>query len=186
MALRGFGLAALLATSSLFAADLPRPAKEIRFIDHTGQSVALSALKGKVVIVEFLLTHCPTCQESARLLSQLQTEYGKRGLQVIGLGINSDAGAKLNEFVGKTGANFPLGVYPNASFMEWLQLPTISNPVMPQLAFIDRKGMVREQHGAIETWMAPAFEEKNIRSLVEKLLSEGGATPAAKKPATKK
>ncbi|MBI5281374.1 MAG: TlpA family protein disulfide reductase [Candidatus Solibacter usitatus] len=176
---------AFVAAASLGAATLPRPAGEVSVVSHTGQVVKLSMMKGKVVVLEFLLTHCPSCKHSARLLAKMQSEYGSRGLQVIGLAIDEGAGPKLEAFVRETGANFPVGVYGNAAAYDYLQHPMITNMLMPQLAIVDRKGMIREQHGGNDPWMAEAMEERNLRAALEKLLKEP-AGAAMKKAAGKK
>ena len=181
-------LSSLLLAGSLLlpamAADLPRPAAEIKFVDHTGRTIQLSALKGKVVVIEYLLTSCPTCQANARLLSRLQTEFGAQGLVVLGIAIDEGAGQRLSQFISKTNANFSVGIQKDTEAREWLQFPVVARMMMPQLAFVDRKGMVREQHSAIEPWMADAVEETNIRALLKKLLAEPAG--AAAKPAAKK
>ena len=174
-----FLLAAAFLTSAS-AADVPRPAGPIDFISYTGERVRLSDLKGKVVVVEFLLTYCGGCKHSAGILARLQNEYGPRGLQVVGLAIDDGAGPKIPQFVRETGANFPIGVYGNEKAHEYLQISLMSSMMMPQLAIIDRQGMIREQHGGNDPWMAPAIEEMNLRKLIEKLLSERPARVPAK------
>ncbi len=164
------------------AANLPRPAGQLEFVSHTGEKIRLSDLKGKVVVIEFLLTHCPTCKDNARLLSRLQKEYGPQGFQVIGLAIDPGAGAKLQQFVGETGANFPVGVYGDIAAREYMQIPSVVRMMMPQIAIVDRKGMIRDQHGADDPWMAPAKEEQNLRTLLTKLLAEKSAAPAKAAP----
>lgn len=182
-------IAALLALCSLAplrAANLPRPATEIEFTSQTGERIRLSELKGKVVIVEFLLTHCPGCKNSARILGRLQREFDTKGLRVIGVAIDEGAGPKIPGFVAETNAGFPIGVGSNAKALEFLQFPSIMRMMMPRLAIIDRKGNIREQYGADEPWMAPAIEETNLRKSITKLLAEpAGATPARKSAAKK-
>jgi peroxiredoxin len=182
----GAVLGAVALAAAMPAADLPRPAGEISIVSHTGEAVKLSGLKGKVVVLEFLLTHCPSCKASAKILAKMQAEFGPRGLQVLGLAIDQGAGPKLTGFVQETGANFPVGVYSNVTAYDYLQHPMITSMLMPQMAFVDRKGMIREQHGGSDAWMSPAMEEKNIRDLLEKLLKEPGGAAPAKKAAPKK
>jgi hypothetical protein len=55
---------------------------------------------------------------------------------------------------------------------------------VPQLVFIDRKGVIRAQYGGSDPFVA-SNEEANIRGMVEKLLREGGAPTTAKPPAAK-
>lgn len=176
-------LLAAACTALSFAADLPRPAGPIDFVSHAGERVRLADLKGKVVVVEFLLTTCPGCKHSARILAGLQNEFGPRGLQVIGLAVDDGAGPRIPQFVRETGANFPIGVYNNDKARDYLQVPMVVRMMMPQLAFIDRQGVIREQHGGDDPYMSPAMEESNIRKSLEKLLA---AKAPVRAPAKKK
>ncbi len=42
----------------------------------TGQTVTLSALRGQVVVLEFMEPWCPHCQRMAPILESLHTQYG--------------------------------------------------------------------------------------------------------------
>ncbi|MGJ5818002.1 TlpA disulfide reductase family protein [Paludibaculum fermentans] len=176
-------LAALCLSSAAVAETLPRPAGEIKFIAHTGETITLSGLKGKVVVLEFLLTTCPHCQEMARRLSGLQKEFGPKGLQVIGLAIDENAGANLRNFVVKSGASFPLGVYDYMQSRAYLQIPDVVRMSMPHIAILDRKGLIQVHHGAEEPWMGDNVIDANLRADITRLL---GQAPAAKPAAKKK
>jgi len=151
-----------------------------------GETIRLSELKGKVVVVEFLLTHCPSCKNGARLLGKLQREYEAKGLRVIGLAIDEGAGVKIPGFVQETNATFPIGVSTHTKAQEFLQFPSVVRMMMPQIAIIDKKGVIREQHGADEAWMGPTVEENNLRTAITKLLAEPASAAAPKKAAPKK
>lgn len=180
-----FLLGAALCLSAA-AADVPRPAGPVEFISYTGEKVRLADLKGKVVVIEFLLTHCPGCKNSARILAGLQNEYGSRGFQVIGLAIDDGAGPKIPQFVRETGANFPIGVYNSDKAREYMQISLMSRMMMPQVAFIDRQGVLRERHGGDDPFMAPAVEEMNLRKSLQKLLAEPARRAPSKAPTSKK
>lgn len=164
-------LALLPAAAFAQAGPQPRPAPEIRFISHTGQQVRLSAHKGKVVVVEFLLTSCPSCMQAAKLLSKLQTELGPKGFQAMGLAINPGAGAQLAEFAKNYATTFPIGVYPDPEARKFMQVSYMNRLLMPQLVFVDRKGMIRDQKGGDDTAFF-ANEEKNVRAILGRLLAE--------------
>lgn len=176
-------LTAIAATGAVLPAaaqQVPRPAPEIEFTSHTGQQIKLSSLKGKVVAVEVLLTTCPGCQRSAGALSRLQKELGPKGFQVLGLAIDQNAGARLPEFTQRYATSFPVGVYPQEKAFGFLQHSIMSRVLMPQVAFVDRNGQIREQHGGDAAFFKE--EEKNMRAVIVKLLAErGGATKAAPK-----
>jgi len=47
---------------------------------ETGQTLTLSAFKGKVVLLEFMEPWCPHCQSEAPVLAQLYAQYGKQNV----------------------------------------------------------------------------------------------------------
>lgn len=177
-------LAVCLAAAA--AGQMPRPAPEIEFAPVTGGSgrTRLSAYRGKVVAVEFLLTTCPGCKLSARILAKLHREYGARGFEVIGLAVDPGSAQRIPVFAAETGALFPVAAYSDAAAREILQVPVMLRMAYPQLVFVDRKGVLREHFRAEDPRMSPAAEEGNIRKVVEALLAEGAA--AMKNPGKKR
>lgn len=178
------GFLALLSAVAAVCAQLPRPAPALEFLSQNGVKINLADFRGKVVVVEFLLTYCPTCQESARILSRLQSEYGPRGFQVLGVALNENAAGRMNEFIQKGRVNFPVGVKQHPFAKEFLQIPPMVRMTVPQLAIIDRRGQIREQHHPMETaWWSQ--EEKNLRALIERLLAEGAPPSGKNRPSAK-
>lgn len=49
----------------------------------TGQTLTLSAFRGKVVLLEFMEPWCPHCQNMAPVLDSLYTQYGKANVVFI-------------------------------------------------------------------------------------------------------
>jgi peroxiredoxin len=178
------GAALLLAAwlGGAAAGQIPRPAPEIEFAPVTGGTGKrrLSEYRGKVVAIEFLLTGCPGCKLSARILSKLHREYAGRGFEVIGLAVDPGAAQRIPVFAAETGAMYPIAVYSDAAARQWLQVPLMLRMSYPQLAFVDRKGVLREHFRGEDPRMSPASEEANIRKVVEALLAEGKT--ANKKP----
>jgi|SRR5215831_14501546 len=76
-----------------------RPAKDLTIEMVSGKSAKLSAYRGKVVVVQFLNTHCIHCQATARMLTKLKGELGTKGLVVFGVGFNEEARDEVKEFV---------------------------------------------------------------------------------------
>jgi thiol-disulfide isomerase/thioredoxin len=164
----------------VFGATIPRPAGPLEFVSNLGAKVRLSDLKGKVVVVEWMLTTCPHCQKSSVVLSRLQTEYGARGLQVIGVAINEGAGQEMAKYAALYATTFPIGLGKHMQASDWLQVPPMVRMLMPQLAIVDRKGMIVEQHaGDDEKFFAN--EEANLRATIERLLGGGKTAGTAKK-----
>lgn len=176
-------LAAALLAASLLSAQIPRPAPDIEFAPVTGGSgkMRLSDLRGKVVVIEFLLTTCPGCKHSGAILARLEREYGPRGLQVIGLAVDFGSAQRIPVFAAETGALFPIAPYSDAAARDFLQAPIMLRMSYPQLVFIDRKGVLREHFRGEDPRMDIRVEEANIRKVIEQLLAEDAApkkTPA--------
>lgn len=178
--------AALLMLAAAAPAQMPRPAPEIEFAPVTGGSgrMRLSDFRGKVVALEFLLTTCPGCKHSAKILARLHREYGPKGFQVIGLAVDAGAAARIPVFAAETGALFPIAVYSDAAARDYLQVPMMLRMAYPQLAFVDRKGRLREHFRAEDPRMQGPGEEAHIRKVVEGLLAETG--PPDRAPAGRK
>ncbi len=80
-----------LAGSTANAADslLHKQAPEIILTDLNGK-VDLHAHRGKVVLLNFWATWCAPCQLEMPRFVAWQTEYGTRGLRVIGISMDDD------------------------------------------------------------------------------------------------
>src|SRR5690242_20146073 len=75
------------------AIDKGQTAPEIALKTLAGESVKLSALKGKVVLVDFWASWCAPCRESMPVLEKLSQNYKEKGFIVLGVNIDNDAEA---------------------------------------------------------------------------------------------
>jgi len=175
---------AFCALAAVLPAATPRPAPPLSFVTADGRTVSLEALKGKVVVVEFGLTSCPACQESARMLSRMQTESGPKGLQVVAVMMDPEAPLKLKEFSNLYATTFPVGVYGYADARKWLQTSDVMRLLVPVIVVIDRAGNIREQHAPDDKPWADN-KEGILRASLKTLLAEK-AKPAAAKSTPKK
>ena len=170
------------------SADVPRPAPELTFPLPNGQKISLSSYKGKVVVVEILLTTCPHCQVASQLLDKLYKEYGPRGFQPLGIATNEMAQLYVPDYVKKYNLSFPVGYASRDTALAFLQHPVMLTMYVPQLVFIDRKGVIRGQYSGTDPFFQN--EEKNMRAMIESLLNEPATADAGKKatpaPSSKK
>ncbi len=77
--------------------------------DPFGTAQALSALKGRIVVLNFWATYCIPCREEMPDLAAIQNEYAALGVQVIGASTDEeDDRAKVLQFAKETKINFPI------------------------------------------------------------------------------
>lgn len=169
-ALTGFLLGALLA-AGLSAAEIPRKSPEFQINMADGSNLLLTSFHGKVVVLEFLLTTCPHCQNTSKILTRLQKEYGPRGVQPLGCAIDPMARMLVGDFVKQHQVSFPIGFGDRDTVTNYLQHPPMLRMLVPQLVFIDKTGTIRAQYDGGSDFMRD--EEKNIRALLDQLLNEG-------------
>ncbi|MBI2689824.1 MAG: TlpA family protein disulfide reductase [Acidobacteria bacterium] len=181
--MRLFVLAAL-AAFSLAAADVPRPAPDFQVLLSNGKEIKLSDYKGKVVVVEFLLTTCPHCQRASQGMNKVYRELGPKGMQPIGIAVNDMANMLVDDYVKQFSLDFPVGWSTRDKVINFLQHPVMMMMSFPNLVVIDRNGQIRHQIPGGD----PFFEneEKNLRDLVLPLLKPAAAGTAPAKKATKK
>ena len=171
-----------LGVSAFATPPTPRPAKEFDFVTPSGQHILLSSLKGKVVIVQGLLTTCPHCQAYSQLLTKMQQEYGARGFQAMGIAYDVD-GPTAQSYVNTYHVGFPVGYASRDAMLSFLGHSVLERLTVPQIVIIDRKGVIQTQSAAEGT--PELQQEQNVRQWIEKLLgpATSKAAPAAKKAA---
>lgn len=173
---------ATLAAAPLFATGtgntVPRKSPPFTYELANGTE-SLSKYAGKVICVQFLFTTCPHCQVASQLLSKLNTEFGPRGFQPIGVSFNPMSKMLNADYVRDFHVSFPVGAASREAVMTYLGYSPEERISVPQIVFIDRKGTIRQQ--SKQTNDANAATEANLRSMIELLLKEGGAAKAASK-----
>ncbi len=173
-----------LGMSAYAAAPVPRASAELNITDPAGKHILLSQYKGKVVLIQFLLTTCPHCQAMSRMVTTLQQQYGSRGFQAIGAAVNTADAALIKKYVDDQHVGFPVGAVPYEVASTYLVVNQRLS--FPQVVIIDRKGQIQAQSepDGTEELQTQAYLSK----FIEKLL--GAPSAATKKaapvtPATK-
>ena len=175
------------------AAPVPRPSKEFTIVLPNGKQSLLSTYRGKVVMAAFMFTTCPHCQALSKIITKLQAELGPKGFQAVGVAFNDEVntpnmavnGQVTAGFVNQFEVGFPMGFAPRDSVLSYLGVSSIESWVVPQVAIIDRKGVIRAQSASRGT--TELQTETYLRKYLGDLLSEGAPAKAApsKAPAKK-
>lgn len=131
----------------------PAPAFNLQGLD--GQPVALDSYKGKAVLVNYWATWCPPCQAETPWLTELQKQYGPRGLQVVGISMDDPGSeATVRGFLQKKGVNYPVAMGNEDLAGKYGSIDTL-----PVSFLIDRQGNVVDRiNGADKGRLSEAVE----------------------------
>lgn len=158
-----------------WAGEVPRPAQPLTVVTPGGERLSLETLRGKVVLLKFFLTDCPHCQRSAENIMAIYREWRSRGLEVLGVAINADAGRLIPEFAQRFGVTFPLAVGNRSMLTTFAEISATARFFVPYIFLIDRKGTIRYEHPGGDQ----AFynnEARNLRAELDMLLKEPAPT----------
>ena len=157
-----------LAVASATAGE-PRPVQHFEATAFDGRTVSLDALKGKAAVLMFFSTDCPHCQQTSLRVDPIYQELRGRGFEMVGLSLNPTDNAGLRNFAVRFQASFPLALSSRPEFSRISGVSVMTRIYYPYLLFVDRDGIIREEHqGSERAWFNAI--ESNFRAAVGKLL----------------
>lgn len=119
--------------------DVGAPAPAYGTVDLQGDSVYLSDLRDKVVLLNVWATWCEPCREEIPALQALQEEYSPRGFEVVGVSIDfASERSKLRPFADSFGVTYTLWHDANDAVMRRFRVVGA-----PATFLIDRDGVLR-------------------------------------------
>jgi peroxiredoxin len=128
--------------------------------DVDGREQRLDQWKGKVLVVNFWATWCEPCREEMPEFVKAQAASGSKGLQFVGIAIDSPA--KIRQFAQELKLNYPslVGGYGSLELSK-----TLGNKIaaLPFTVIVDREGRIAY------TQMGPLKPAK-LDAIVGKLL----------------
>jgi thiol-disulfide isomerase/thioredoxin len=127
--------------------------------DLSGKDVSLSSFKGKVILLNFWATWCGPCKAEIPGFVELQDQYGKDGLVIVGYSVDDDA-PKAKAFADQFKMNYPILLGLGREDVQDAYGPIWG---IPASFIIGRDGRVCQKHLGI----APkAVFEKEIKALL--------------------
>jgi thiol-disulfide isomerase/thioredoxin len=154
----------VLATPQQIAPAPPVIGTEAELVlqDLFGAEQRLSALRGRVVILNFWATWCGPCVKEMPDLVSIQNQYAALGVQVVGASADTLAEQKaVREFIARAKINFPI----------WLGATTVEmarfglGPALPGTAVIGRDGKIIAVYQGV-------IKEADLRKLLDQLIAK--------------
>ena len=143
----------LFLTSTLSAGILDQMGKEAPDFKlpklNSSDTVSLSELRGKVVLVDFWATWCPPCKKSLPFFEKLDNKY--KNLQVIAINIDDDK-KNASQFLEQNNLKLTAVYDADKSVVGAFDVP-----VMPTAYLIDQYGKIQYIHSG--------YSEENMKKL---------------------
>lgn len=151
--------------SSLGASDIPElpfadgsgdtPDMTIKLVPNApvkgkaGETMKLSSMRGKVVMLDMFWSQCPHCEEHAPHVVELYTKYQNSGFTVLGLATDTpDKIEDVKAFMRKAKINYPVGFITTEVIAYYADS---HNRGVPQMVVFGRDGkMVKRMIGWTE------------------------------------
>ncbi len=125
-------------------------APDFQLEDNNGNLVSLSALRGKVVIVNFWATWCPPCRAEMPSMEKLNGVMAGEDFVLLAINIEANGRSTVAEFLKKTPHTFPI-LYDEQGVVQ--QLYGVYN--FPESFVITKDGLIDDKViGAID-WAHP-------------------------------
>jgi peroxiredoxin len=141
------------------------PAPIFSGVTIDNQKIDFAQLKGrKVVILDFWSIYCSSCIEEMPRLIEIQSEFSKKGLLVIGVNLDSFGTHRVVKFMQgmETKINFPVVIDKTR------QIATSFNAmVLPTTLMIDASGKIRFYHVGYKPG-----DERKLRDIVSQAVKE--------------
>jgi thiol-disulfide isomerase/thioredoxin len=134
-----FGVAFLAGCSTppRKASDVP----QFSFTSLEGKTVAMKDFSNKVLIVDFWATWCGPCREEIPHLNELYSELKSKGLEIVGISMDTDGTDGVKDFVREFRIQYPIVMGDEKvaeSFGGIIGLPTTF--------IIDRDGKIAKKY----------------------------------------
>ncbi len=144
---------------------------ELTLKDPFGAEQRLSALKGRIVVLNFWATYCVPCRKEMPDLAAIQNEFAALGVQVIGASTDeAEDRAKVLQFVKETRINFP--VWMGATTADMLRFGL--GGALPGTVIIGRDGRIVKVISGV-------VNQVELRKQIEALLAAAEATAAVER-----
>ena len=139
------------------------PAAEFSVSTPDGSAIALGALRGKVVLLNFWATWCEPCLEEMPAMERLSRAYRERGLTVLALSVDREGGTVVRTFLKRHALSFLVGLDPQQAVARLYRIWAL-----PSTVILSRQGIPLFSVQGAREWDTPAGH-----ALVEELLNQG-------------
>ena len=157
VALVGIGSAAapdILPVATRNVVKLGEPAPNFQLRDLEGRLVALSDLRGKVVLLNFWATWCGPCRVEMPAMEELYRMFARKDFEILAVSTDAEGVSVTRPFQKENRLTFPILHDP-----DYRVGLTYGARSLPMTFMVDRQGIVRHQIFGARDWGAPEAQQ---------------------------
>lgn len=138
------------------------PPLQVRIMD--GQIIEIHRQTGKVVLIDFMTTTCPSCKRASIGIERLYREFGGEAFLPVAVALDQRAVNALTNYRNLYGLTFPVGVAAREDAIKYLNHPASKPILVPTLVLLDKRGRISTRHVG---WPG----EQELRTAIARLLN---------------
>jgi len=127
-----------------------KPAPDITVTPMSGNSIKLSDLKGKVVLLNFWATWCPPCREEIPSMMKLNAAMAGKPFQMVAVSVDEGGKPAVEAFFRTSGFMLPAYTDPGSKAAT-----TYGITGVPETFIIDKKGIIVKKVIGPFAWDGP-------------------------------
>lgn len=125
-------------------------APEFQLTDMQGRTVALSDLRGKVVLLNFWATWCFPCRVEMPSMEEAYQRFRSQGLEILAVSVDEQGARVTKPFQEEKGLTFP--ILHDTDYQVGL---TYGARSLPMTYLIDRQGIIKHRVFGSREWNTP-------------------------------
>ena len=144
----------ILSVAGRHSIKLGEPAPNFQLLDMQGRLVALSDLRGKVVLLNFWATWCGPCRVEMPAMEELYRMFQRKDFEILAVSTDAEGVSVTKPFQQKNRLTFP--ILHDDDYRVGL---TYGARSLPMTFMVDRQGIVRHQIFGARDWSAPEAQQ---------------------------
>lgn len=140
------------------APQIGKPAPDFNLQSLDGQSVSLSGLRGKPVLINFWATWCPPCRIEMPYIQQVYDEWADKGLAILAIDVG-ESPSEVRESMESRNLSFPVLLDTAGDVALQYNVRAI-----PTTLFLDKDGIL--QTVKVGAFSSKADIEKSLSKII--------------------
>ena len=145
------------AQSAVEADSVDYAAAPFKLPARGGGDVDLTAMRGKVVLVNFWATWCPPCREEMPSLGRLAQQFDTSTFEILAVSVDEGGWPAIDKFLAKPKTPYRVALDEGAKISQ-----TYGTTKFPESYLVDKDGRVRLKFVGPRNWLDP-----NVATLLE-------------------